>query len=191
MAAKYLEKWLQAHRTKIALKAIAYVFYLYFDYALLTFSDSRARYLRLPSAPIRPVNTTSRPNPTTAPFVSRNAFPRRTVRTEERSDVEDLEPGPSRRGPRLAGPRSVRSETSPPRRPQSRFSVPVTRDSSPARSAVGGRWGRDANPPALPLKPASSAGGREVGRGGLLEEFRQLQRRSKTPSEHSRAREPP
>ncbi|KAJ7285890.1 hypothetical protein C8J57DRAFT_1446668 [Mycena rebaudengoi] len=171
---KYLEKWLQAHRTKIALKAIA-----------------RARYLRLPSAPIRPVNTTSRPNPTTAPFVSRNAFPRRTVRTEERSDVEDLEPGPSRRGPRLAGPRSVRSETSPPRRPPSRFSVPVTRDSSPARSAVGGRWGRDANPPALPLKPASSTGGREVGRGGLLEEFRQLQRRSKTPSEHSRAREPP
>ncbi|KAJ7156026.1 hypothetical protein C8R43DRAFT_1087387 [Mycena crocata] len=172
---KFLGKWLQAHQTKIALKAVA-----------------RARYLRLPPAPTRPAHTTSRPIPTP---LSRSAFPRRAVRTEEQNseaDEDKDEPGPSWRE-RGAGPRTIRSDTSPPRRSQSRFSIPVTRQSSPVRSTFGMRAGRDTAPAtatAFPARPASSSAGGE-GPSRLLRELRQLQRRPKSPSEHSRSREPP
>ncbi|KAJ7685133.1 hypothetical protein DFH06DRAFT_1157556 [Mycena polygramma] len=158
---KFFEKWLQVHRTKIALKAVA-----------------RARYLRLPAAPIRPtLNSRSAPAP-----ISRSVFPRRAVRTEEQTSDDD-EAGPSRR----QGPRSVRSDTSPPRRrSQSRFSIPATRASSPTRSVFGMR--RETG--AFPARPASSTVGGEAS-SSLFHGLRQLQSRYKSPSEHSRAREPP
>ncbi|KAJ6630747.1 hypothetical protein B0H10DRAFT_1982710 [Mycena sp. CBHHK59/15] len=150
---------------------------------LLFLYNSRARYLRLPSAVSRPVNIASRPTPVHTPLVSRSVFPRRAVRTEESSDEEEDEPGPSwRRAQLRTGPRSLRSDPSPPPRSHSRFSS--------TRSSFGLRLAREVAPSALPRKPASSAGG-EPARGRLLHELRQLQRRPKSPSEHSRAREPP
>ncbi|KAJ6596838.1 hypothetical protein DFH09DRAFT_1272396 [Mycena vulgaris] len=146
---KFLDKWLQAHRTKMTLKTVA-----------------RARYLRLPPAPTRPAHINSRPAPTPAPVISRSMFPRRAVRTEEQSSDDGQEAGPSRRQKHLAGPRSLRSDTSPPRRSQSRFSIPATRASSPARSSFGLRLGRDMA--AFPAKPASSIAGGE--RRGRLEQ---------------------
>ncbi|KAJ6547509.1 hypothetical protein B0H19DRAFT_1221514 [Mycena capillaripes] len=165
---KFFDKWLQAHRTKIALKAVA-----------------RARYLRLPPAPIRPTPN-SRPAPAPATIISRSMFPRRTVRTEEQTSDDD-EAGPSRRR-RQAGPRSLHSETSPPRRSQSRFSIPATRASSPARSTFGMLLSREAT--VFPTRPASSTAAGE-GPSSLFRELRQLQRRPKSLSEHSRTREPP
>ncbi|KAF8212289.1 hypothetical protein K438DRAFT_1806296 [Mycena galopus ATCC 62051] len=167
---KFFDKWLQAHRTKIALKAVA-----------------RARYLRLPPAPIRST-ARSRPIPAPSPKVSRSIFPRRTVKTEEQtSDGEDeLEPRPSWRQKELAGPTSVRS-ASPPRRSQSRFSMPATRASSPTRSTFGMRLSREST--VFPTRPPSSVTGPEKP-SSLLREFRQLQR-TKSPSERSRTREPP
>ncbi|KAJ7709958.1 hypothetical protein B0H17DRAFT_1155780 [Mycena rosella] len=168
---KFLDRWLQALRTKLALKAVA-----------------RARYLRLPAAPTRlPINSGPAPVPT--PVISRSMFPRRAVRTEEESSENRAEAGPSRRQQHFAGPRSVRSDTSPPRRSQSRFSIPATRASSPTRSSFAIRLSRDAAGATAFPAPASSVGGER--RGRLLQELRQLQRRPKSPSEHSRAREPP
>ncbi|KAJ7774770.1 hypothetical protein B0H16DRAFT_1303578 [Mycena metata] len=160
---KFFDRWLQAHRTKIALKAVA-----------------RARYLRLPSTSVRPTPV-SRPAPT-----PRSLFPRRAVRTEEQTSDNDDAPGPSWRQKATAGPRSLRSETSPPRRSQSRFSIPATRASSPTRSALATRLRMDTTRP----RPASSVAGGE-GPGRLLREFRHIQARSKSPSERSRTREPP
>ncbi|KAJ7172530.1 hypothetical protein C8R46DRAFT_1086306 [Mycena filopes] len=160
--AKFFDIWLQAHRTKIALKAVA-----------------RARYLRLPPSVVRPTPN-SRPTPT-----PRSLFPRRAVRTEEQTSEND-EPGPSSRQTVAAGPRSLRSDTSPPRRSQSRFSIPATRASSPTRSTFA-RMDATTRP-----RPASSvAGGEEPGR--LLREFRHIQARSRSPPGRgrSRRREPP
>ncbi|KAJ7470710.1 Sfi1 spindle body protein-domain-containing protein [Mycena latifolia] len=171
---KFLDRWLQALRTKMALKAVA-----------------RARYLRLPAPPTRPAAINSRPAPTPPmPVISRNMFPRRAVRTEEESSEDGEGPGRPSRRKHLPGPRSLRSD-SPPRRPQSRFSIPATRASSPARSSIGMRLDRDVGgATALPARPASSVtAGERPGR--LLQELRQLQRRPKSPSEHSRTREPP
>lgn len=148
-------------------------------------TDSRARYLRLPPAPIRPASN-SRPPPVPAPIISRSMFPRRAVRTEEQTSDDD-EAGPSWRR-RQAGPRSIHSETSPPRRSQSRFSIPATRASSPTRSAFGMRLSREAT--ALPTRPASSTAAGE-GPSSLFRELRKLQRRPRSPSEHSRTKEPP
>lgn len=153
----------------------------------LTITNSRARYLRLPPAPIRPTPS-SRPAPAPAPIISRSMFPRRAVRTEEQTSDDEHETGPSWRRRQVAGPRSLRSDTSPPRRSQSRFSIPATRASSPARSAFGMRLNRETT--AFPTRPPSSTAGGE-GPSSLLRELRQLQRRSKSPSEHSRTREPP
>ncbi|KAJ7219221.1 hypothetical protein GGX14DRAFT_541179 [Mycena pura] len=158
---KFLNRWLQAYRTKIALKAVA-----------------RARYLRLPPATTRSAPINSRP---AAPIISRSVFPRRAVRTEEQvsnDDASDEDVGPSWQRKRATGPRSLRSDTSPPRRSRSRFSVPVTRASSPSRSSVGMRLGRDTAVRAIPTRstnPDSGEEGREP--GGLLRELRQLQRR--------------
>jgi hypothetical protein len=151
--------------------------------------DSRARYLRLPTAPTRSAHhTNSRPAPTPTSVISRSVFPRRAVRTEEgSSDDGEKEAGQGWR--QRAGPRSLRSDTSPPRRSQSRFSIPVTRASSPARSSAGMRLARDATM-GFPARPASSNAGGER-RGRLLQELRQLQRRPTTPSKHPLTREPP
>ncbi|KAJ6502601.1 hypothetical protein C8R45DRAFT_977175 [Mycena sanguinolenta] len=135
---KFFDKWLQAYRTKIALKAVA-----------------RARYLRLPPAPIRPAPS-SRPTPVPAPMLSRNVFPRRTVKTEEQTSDDEEEPRPSRRQKESTGPTSVRS-SSPPRRSRSRFSIPATRASSPARSMFG--ISREST--VFPTRPTSSVTGEE------------------------------
>lgn len=155
----------------------------------LTIVGSRARYLRLPPAPMR---STPRPAPAPAPapttIISRSVFPRRAVKTEEQTSDDDDDPGPSWRRKQFAAPQSVRS-ASPPRRSQSRFSIPVTRASSPARSTSGMRLSREST--VFPTRPASSVTGEEKP-SSLLREFRQLQRRPKSPSEHSRTtREPP
>ncbi|KAJ7273658.1 hypothetical protein B0H12DRAFT_1090432 [Mycena haematopus] len=165
---KFFDKWLQAHRTKTALKAVA-----------------RARYLRLPSAPMRPTPS-SRPTVVPAPVTSRSVFPRPAVKTEEQTSDDEAEPGPSWRRKELTGPTSVRS-ASPPRRSQSRFSIPATRASSPSRSTFGMRLSREST--VFPTRPASSVTGEE--RPSILREFRDFQRRPKSLSEHSRTREPP
>ncbi|KAJ7097976.1 hypothetical protein B0H15DRAFT_823665 [Mycena belliarum] len=159
---KFLDKWLQALRTKMALKAVA-----------------RARYLRLPAAPIRPTSIHSRPVPTApVPVISRSMFPRRAPRTEEESSEGGEGPGRATR--RLAGPRSLRSDTSPPRRSQSRFSIPATRASSPTRSSLGMRLSREAGVSAFPTRPARSVAEGER-RGRLFHEKQESHHRIPPP----------
>ncbi|KAF7322935.1 CTLH domain-containing protein [Mycena chlorophos] len=148
---KFFGKWRQRYRTEPVRRAI-----------------NRARYIDLPTS-TRPAVTSTRlglaaarsviPRTSTFSVAPLSAFPRRTVRTEERaSDDEDsdeeAEPSSWRHRQRTTGPRSLRSDPSPARR--SRFPIPATRASSPARS--------------------TAPGPRIV--GTMFEELRRLQRRS-------------
>ncbi|KAJ7063252.1 hypothetical protein C8F01DRAFT_66538 [Mycena amicta] len=138
---KCFNKWLQLHRTKAALKAVA-----------------RARYMRLPTS------TRAIPPRTNAvPFVARSGFPRRSVRTEEHISDDEGSVDDEPTSWRYRQARSLRSDPSPPRR--SRFSVPVTRASSPARSSAGPRSGREVG-----VTPRREP-------GTLFRELRQLQPR--------------
>ncbi|KAF7305124.1 CTLH domain-containing protein [Mycena kentingensis (nom. inval.)] len=97
---KYFARWLQVRRTKKALRDI-----------------SRARYMRLPTTARAGPSQPAPVRTTAAPF---SGFPRRAVRTEERasddegSDDEPRSRSRSRPRPAIRGPRSLRSDPSPP-----------------------------------------------------------------------------
>lgn len=164
---------------------------------------SRARYLRLPTAVPRQSASTPRPRPSSnAPLATRSAFPLRSARTESvAGDSKDAGPGRRSPTPKTLGartgivsllttrPRPERSPTRP------KLSAPRTWEPSPTRSTSsfgGGRdRERDAGAVRLPFKSPSSTGGGEAGRGRLWLELREVQRKSRPPSEVSQPREPP
>ncbi|KAJ7582773.1 hypothetical protein C8J56DRAFT_955676 [Mycena floridula] len=170
---RYLAKWVQVHRTKIALKTVA-----------------RARYLRLPTAHLTPRPLVTQPK--TAPWPT-TAFPRRVIRDED----EESEAGPSRHNhkprsetslpprsrlskPRETSPaRSMPSEANLPLR--SRLSAAKVRDPSPVRStkSLVDDWY---------TKGAARSETGEEGRSRLWHEFRNMQNKSRASS---RSREPP
>ncbi|PBK78094.1 hypothetical protein ARMSODRAFT_991560 [Armillaria solidipes] len=155
---RFLDNWVQAHRTKLARKAVA-----------------RARQLRLPTAsstPRRP--TVSRPEGAPSqPF--RNVFPRRTPLVDS---VVDREPSP----PRPIGvrrsllPSKPRSEMSPARSMISSR----TREPSPARSTKSGISSFRGRSPAFRPAPSNTVSG--VGSEGpsrLWLELQNVRRKSK------------
>ncbi|KAF5365583.1 hypothetical protein D9758_003196 [Tetrapyrgos nigripes] len=177
---KCLDKWAQAHRTKLALKAVA-----------------RARYFPVPTStgPHRPV-TSTRPFPAVLSSAPRSRFGQRAKRTPSSDEEEHSSPGPSEPRSKPLGvrpglfPSRARSEVSPTR---TLFSPPKSRDPSPARStksSVPAPWYiRERSPVRVP-PPPSSAGGE--GRSRLWYELREVRQKSKTPSERSQPpREPP
>ncbi|RDB21456.1 hypothetical protein Hypma_011541 [Hypsizygus marmoreus] len=168
---KYLDKWVQTHRTKLALKAVA-----------------RARYLRLPTVAPRQTRpsaqTTTSPTP---PIFPRSVFPRpRTAKSESSSTHQPADDRPDPLN-------LLRTQSRPEKSPSSRVSVPRTRESSPTRSRVSRMDhvpARDPSPTRSAFGPLSSAGGDE-GRSRLWRELREVQRKSQPSSQHSRNREPP
>ncbi|KAK7466966.1 hypothetical protein VKT23_004030 [Stygiomarasmius scandens] len=179
---KCLDKWAQAHRTKLALKAVA-----------------RARYFPVPTSVISRPTPSSRLFPPPISSISRNP-PTRRIRQAESSEEERDQPSPgpseSRLRSRPLGIRTglfpspkARTEVSPTR---TLFSPPKTREPSPARStksSVPTPWYmRDRSPVRVP-PPPSSAGGE--GRSSRLWHELREQRKSHSPSELSQPKEPP
>ncbi|KAK7043628.1 hypothetical protein VNI00_008239 [Paramarasmius palmivorus] len=184
---KCFEKWVQKHRTKLSLKAVA-----------------RARYFPVASAKptvSRPIAT--RPFPSTTASVSttaRSLFPRRALRVEE-SESEDSEvAGPSEPPVRYSRPLSARTgllypskARTDPSPARTQLSNPRTREPSPARSIQSTDpipwYARNRSPTRVPPPPSSVAG--TEGRSSIWQELREVQRKSHTPSEYSRRRDPP
>ncbi|ESK93040.1 spindle pole body duplication -related protein [Moniliophthora roreri MCA 2997] len=179
------EKWVQVHRTKLSLKAVA-----------------RARYF--PVASTKP--TISRPITTVRPFPApsttslvRTGFPRRALRVEESEEDEESEAAGQRQPPvRYSRPLSARTgllylpkARTDPSPTRTLLSNQRTRESSPARSIKSTDpvpwYARDRSPTRLPPPPSSVAD--TEGRSTLWQELREVQRKSYTPSEYSK-REP-
>ncbi|KAJ8078611.1 hypothetical protein PM082_012894 [Marasmius tenuissimus] len=184
----FLDKWIQVHRTKLSLKAVA-----------------RARYF-----PVSASKPAARPLVHTRPFTApaipapKTAFPQRAIRHVESSE-EDAEsevgpPEPLIRQPRPLSARTglglfpsrARTDPSPTR---TLLSTPRTRDVSPARSSKStlpvseAPWySREGRKSKFPPAPSSVAG--TEGKSSLWQELREVQRRSQSPSAYSRGRPP-
>jgi protein SFI1 len=155
----------------------------------LTFRFSRARYLRLPTSTPRQTASTTRTVLATTPLNNRKFFPRRRVEDVEAD--EDTGQSPSLRPFGTRPTLTDYPRTKPPSEvslPRSKHSTPNTRDPSPARSRSsfqGYRLPRETSPTRSALGPSSSAGG-EAGRS-LWSELRELQRKSRPSSQHSKS----
>ncbi|GLB35015.1 putative sfi1 spindle body protein [Lyophyllum shimeji] len=165
---KYLDKWVQTHRTKMALKAVA-----------------RARYLRLPTAAPRQ----TRPVPPASPGTTSNIFPRPVV--QRPPDGKDQTSPSGRFETRLGATRLLRTRSPFEKNPGSRLSTPGTREPSPARSrtSFADRTSARDSSPTRP-GPSSDAGVGEGARNQLWLELRGIQRRPRPSSLHTRARDP-
>ncbi|KAF9653101.1 hypothetical protein BDM02DRAFT_3159997 [Thelephora ganbajun] len=174
---KVFRKWSETYRTKMALKAVA-----------------RARYLRLPTnAPRHPAQPT-RPLPTNVPTTAStaNTILRRSVRSAspERPARTLIQPSPTNRpfpspytsvsgilGQKAGAFNEVAATSRP------RFSSRAsTRAVSPVRSLSS--WGGRTRSPTRAIDPALTLN-EEGGRGRLWNELRQVQRRSRPPTERS------
>ncbi|TCD64438.1 hypothetical protein EIP91_004083 [Steccherinum ochraceum] len=201
--ARAFDKWLQAYKTKIALKAVA-----------------RARYLRLPTAaprqstqPIRPIATPSLPS-------SSSVFPRRDARaTSPGKDDPDGPPESSAAASRpyraragIASLLTTKPRTASPER-STRGSTPSfvlsaaasrarastaaartrAREVSPTRSvaSVASAATRQTEPFPRIASPGPTSASGEVRRSRLWQELRGVQMKSRTPTERSKSREPP
>ncbi|KAI0046680.1 hypothetical protein FA95DRAFT_1542135 [Auriscalpium vulgare] len=184
---KAFEKWLQAHRTKIALRAVA-----------------RARYMRLPTtSSTRPAVAVRQPQPQAS--TSRIPPARKLARpapleTDTEHDTDTPAPPLAQPKPRRPPSRSVITgfpssrtpvsralgDTSPTRPRFSTRSTAGTREPSPTRSRVS----RDTSPARSAVsRPPSTAA---ASRGSLWLELREIQRKSRTPTVRSaRSPEPP
>lgn len=185
--AKAFEKWVQAHRTKIALRAVA-----------------RARYMRLPTAAPRQSVQPALPRSLAPPSSSRPSFPRKpapgadpeVTDTDADADTEvevprpasPIQPRPKHVGARAgiasllsSSARTGRNAERSPTRP--RFSARSTgaRDSSPGRSV-----GATRDPSPTRTAPISASGER----GSLWTELREIRRRSRTPTVRGRSPSP-
>ncbi|KAI0064613.1 hypothetical protein BV25DRAFT_1852514 [Artomyces pyxidatus] len=171
---KALEKWLQAHRTKIALRAVA-----------------RARYMRLPTS------SSARP-PVPAPRASGSrAIPLRKparapapdtdldTEAEQPMPVKQPKPRPASAITGIASALASRAaRDSSPTRPRFSTRSTGTRDPSPARSRAS-HGTRDPS-------PTRSAVSRPASRGSLWMELKEIQWKSRTPTvRSSRSPEPP
>ncbi|KAF4614733.1 hypothetical protein D9613_003001 [Agrocybe pediades] len=143
--ATFFERWTQAYKTKLTLKAVA-----------------RAKYLRLPAASSsRPAVTRSRP----LYSGTGNAFPRRAIRDSEDEESQTGEEtlkdafAARSRGARSPKPRSERSN------PRSEYGPSIARQPSPVRSIVSmpdrrSRSPSRANVPSSPARSRNDGGGR-------------------------------
>ncbi|KAI0316688.1 Sfi1 spindle body protein-domain-containing protein [Amylostereum chailletii] len=178
-------KWLQAYRTKIALRAVI-----------------RARNMGLPSAASRPQRQSLLSRPTPQPSIPRSIFPRPAVRrtvpeTDTEAETEPEVPTPLvQPQPRAPAPRTgiasllaSRPVGRPNPNPEAKAARPRlntrsvgTREPSPARS----RASRGVSPTRSAIsRPSSSA----PGRGSLWLELQEIQKRARTPA--SATRSPP
>jgi protein SFI1 len=155
----------------------------------------RARYLRLPTTAPRQNLQQSRTNPNPMPPTSRTpVFPRRAIRSAS-PDRDDVSEAGSSRTP-FSRPPAARSgiasllvtKSISPENPSSRpkfSSRASTREPSPTRSKSSfGAGLRDRSPPKLSSRAPSSVGG-EGGKSRLWMELREVQRRSRPPTERS------
>ncbi|KAL0946958.1 hypothetical protein HGRIS_013114 [Hohenbuehelia grisea] len=184
---KYLDKWVQVYRTKMALKAVA-----------------RARYLRLPTATPRQA-ASSRPQ---QPYSTPRARVSRRIAEPETSDAEN-DAGAAYKTPLSkahGGRTGIASLLSSESRSQlnsgggsaqrDRFIRPKVRDTSPTRShsSYGGTSGllqiKGSSSPRPRSRPLSSVGAGEPGSSKLWQELQQIQRRSRPSSARSRSRDP-
>ncbi|KAF8078011.1 hypothetical protein FPV67DRAFT_1403819 [Lyophyllum atratum] len=166
---KYLDVWVQTHRTKIALKAVA-----------------RARYLRLPTVAPRQ----NRPVAAALPTTSSSIFPRPAIQRPTYSSNQ-ISPIP-RVDTRTGAISLLRTRPTSEKSPSSRLSAPRTREPSPTRSRISfadRASTRDVSPSRA--GPSSDVGGGEGTRSKLWLELRDVQRRPRPSSLHSRARDPP
>ncbi|KAH8106712.1 Sfi1 spindle body protein-domain-containing protein [Cristinia sonorae] len=199
------DKWLQAYKTKMALKAVA-----------------RARYLRLPTAAPRQSQSTQpiRTVPSTTVPSTSLAFPRRNIRPVSPGDEDNdlasnaaaVRPFKARAGiasllttkPRSASPERTERLLAPPFKlsaasTSSRAKPSVTartrtREVSPTRSvaSVTSAATRKTDPFPRVTSPGPSNGTPgEVRRSMLWQELRGVQMKSRTPTERSKSREPP
>ncbi|KII88582.1 hypothetical protein PLICRDRAFT_698940 [Plicaturopsis crispa FD-325 SS-3] len=208
---KALEKWSEAYQTKIALKAVARARYL----RLPTAAPRGRHVIPAPRStpPPLPIPSASRNVFPRKPV--RAASPTET----EASEAGPSQVSPVPAAPKAFRGRSgiasllstkPRSEAASPPRP--RFLTRNSRAPSPARSKSsygGGRrdpspvrstrppskssfGARDTSPTRVSVAPSSATGG-EAGRSRLWLELREVQRRSRPPTERtrSRSREPP
>jgi len=171
------DKWLKTYRTKMALKAIA-----------------RARYLRLPTTAPRQTAQQSRTGPVPVlPPVSRTTlFPRKAIRSPSPDHDNVSEAGPSKPANPFATRSGIASlltsKSASPGNPMSRpklSSRGSTRDPSPTRSArsFGGVM-RNRSPP-KPLSGPPSSPGKDGVKSRIWQELREVQRRSRPPTERS------
>lgn len=200
---KAFEKWVQAYKTKLELKAVA-----------------RARYLRLPTAAPRQIRPAPPPKPskTTSDYLSVPAAASRpnspTSISEAGPSSPPLRPAPAVRSKLYQGGRlsiaSLLSERSrsPERRPPPKLSTQLStrtsptrprlstrastvRDTSPARSTstYGGATKRSeplASKP--PSTKAPSLYGGDVGRGRLWQELKNVRPRPRPSTDGTRSR---
>ncbi|KAG7092302.1 hypothetical protein E1B28_008664 [Marasmius oreades] len=179
---KFLDKWIQVHRTKLSLKAVARARY---------FPVSASKPSSRPAVHSRPLTGSAIP-PTKA------TFPHRALRIENSDGDADPEAGPSEPLMRHLRPLTARSGLFPtrartdPSPTRTVLSVPRTRESSPTRStksAAPAPWYSKNAPTRFPPTPSSVAG--TEGRSTLWQELREVQRRSQSPSVLSRRSRPP
>ncbi|TFK42645.1 Sfi1 spindle body protein-domain-containing protein [Crucibulum laeve] len=170
---KSLDQWIQAYKTKIALKAVA-----------------RARYLRLPTSAPR-TTIASRPNP--ALSAPRNAFLRRAAQTKSEDDNDSVSNSDVRVVPSVkpfglgAGVVSLLRTTARPERspPRSLLAVPRARERSPARSTASlGDRGERSRP--TNLKSSASVASTEDRGRGLWQELQEVRKKSRPSSRQSR-----
>ncbi|GJE87193.1 hypothetical protein PsYK624_032760 [Phanerochaete sordida] len=199
---KAFEKWVQAYRTKLELKAVA-----------------RARYLRLPTAAPRQTRSAPPPKPSTAPpdYIS---VPTVGARPDSPASISEagpssppLRPAPAVRSKLYQGGRlsiaSLLSERprSPERRPPPKLSTQLStlaspsrprlstrastvRNTSPARSTstYGGATKRSELASKAPSTKALSTYSGDVGRGRLWQELKNVRVRSRHSNDGARSR---
>ncbi|KAF8894524.1 hypothetical protein BD779DRAFT_1501596 [Infundibulicybe gibba] len=162
MLTRFLDKWVQKHRTTMALKAVA-----------------RARYLRLPTSAPRQTPVPRQPPAITPPT---RIFPRRAIRRVEDAEDKDKADDPSSSSKHstttfLAS--RTRSEASPPRSklstrpPSPTISIASSHDVQRIRGDRSSPW--QSRRPRTPLNE-------EGGRGRLWQEFRKVRQQ---PSDES------
>ncbi|KAF9264836.1 hypothetical protein L218DRAFT_925468 [Marasmius fiardii PR-910] len=179
---KFLDKWVQVHRTKLSLKAVA-----------------RARYFPVSaSKPSSRLSAHSRPFTTPLIPPTKSTFPHRAVRVESSEEDAQSEAGPSEPLMRHMRPLTARSGLFPsrartdPSPTRTLLSAPRSRESSPARSTkstIAAPWYSKDSPTRFPPAPSSVAG--TEGRSTLWQELQEVQRRSQSPSALSRKSRPP
>jgi protein SFI1 len=150
----------------------------------------RARYLRLPT--MAPRQTPQQSRVETVPMhpqaSNTSAFSRRAIRSPspDHDNVSGAKlPKPSNP---LAGRSGIASLLTSPDNPMPRpklSSRASTREPSPARSRLSfGLTGRSSSPPKPLSRPPSSAAG-DRGRSRIWQELREVQRRSRPPTDRS------
>lgn len=210
--AKAFSKWAQAYKTKMDLKAVAYVHNSITNSKqfTLTFICRRARYLRLPtSAPRRTLTTqpappsyetpvrslpprttlpAAPPPPEVPPTPSLPTIPRTTITS--RFGLASLLSTRSRSPERPERPSTAPKALSSKSRPKLSSRASTSRDSSPTRagSTFAFPTRRSEEMGMSVVRPVSEAGDSRP-RSGLWQEIREVQRRSRSraPTERSQS----